>query len=260
MPTQNDNIGAIRRRLGFPLPDSPSDPLLMQLLLDQTAHYTASLANTRNHWSVDKYDQSVSAGTEDYVVPAGQNFGRPFLVHTADPNDPYHSRREIPIVLMQDADLRYVGPQQSGLVADHTATEVIFYRRYENWFVRFVPIPGGSATYSIWYETVYEYGSPDENIGVNAFHHLLRVQAALSALPHCGWRDMTLATQPKMWDMKVKALRDSLVYDEAKFQKEFNSYRAQSSREGVSQKVPYGGYEYDVGALSVGAFSGGFGW
>lgn len=259
MPTHNDNLAAIRRRLGSPSPDAPSDPLLMQLLIDQTAHYTAGLANTVNHWSVDRWQLSVDAGSEDCLVTA-PNFGRPFLLYTTDDTDTYHVRREVPIVLMQDADLRYAGPQQAGSVAGHSATQVIFYRRNETWYARFVPIPGGPAAYEVWYETVYEYGSPGDNVGLNAFHHLLRVQTAISALPHCAWRGMSVMENPQAWTTKLEALRASLVYDEQKFQKEFNSYKAQTSREGVSSKQPYGGWEYDAGAVGGGALAGGWGF
>lgn len=257
MPTHSDNIAAIRRRLGMPLADAPSDPMLMQLLIDQVANFTASLANTRNHWRVDKTLLTVNEGQEDYLIGAG-DFGRPFLVHTVDETDTYHVRREIPIVLMQDADHRYVGAQQSGMVASHSAVEAIFYRQYENWYVRFVPIPGGNASYQIWYETVYDYGSPGDNVGLNAFHHLLRVQTAISALPHCAWRDVSLQSNAKGWETKVRALRDSLAYDEQKFDKEFRSYKAQSSREGVSSKLGYAS-DFDL-PLGGGTLTSGWGW
>jgi hypothetical protein len=259
MPTHSDNIAAIRRRLGMPTADAPSDPLLMQLLIDQAANFTASLANTRNHWSVDHVALTVNEGQEDYLIAAG-SFGRPFLVYTTDETDTYHVRREIPIVLMQDADQRYLGAQQAGTggVNEHSAAEVVFYRQYQNWYARFVPIPGGTATYQIWYEATYEYGSPSDDVGLSAFHHLLRVQAAISALPHCAWRDVSVMSNPKAWEMKVKALRDSLVYDEQKFEKEFKSYRAQSSREGVSSKLGYAPGFDDAGG--GGSMANGWGW
>jgi hypothetical protein len=208
---------------------------------------------------VDKTVLTTGSGSEDYLLAAA-NFGRPFLVYTTDASDTYHVRREIPIVLMQDADLRYFGPQQSGFSDSHSAAAIVFYRQFENWYARVAPIPGGTSTYEIWYEATYEYGSPGDSVGLSAFHHLLRVQTAISALPHCAWRGMSLTENPKAWEMKVKALRDSLVYDEVKYQKEFDSYRAQSSREGVGSKQPYGGWDYDMGSVGGGALSGGYGF
>jgi len=242
----------------MPLPDAPSDPQLMQLLIDQSANFTVGLANTSNHWSVDKVTLTVNEAQEEYLINAA-NFGRPFLVYTTDESDTYHVRREIPIVLMQNADQLYSGSQQGGGgYGAHSAAAMVFYRKFQNWYARFVPIPGGTATYEIWYESLYEYGSPQDDVGLSAFHHLLRAQTAISALPHCAWRDMSLMVNPKAWEMKVKALRDSLVYDEQKYDREFKSYKAQSSREGVSDKI---GYAPDFDATTNGgAMVNGWGW
>ena len=258
--THEENLSAIRRRLGYPLGDAPSDPQLMQLLVDQLANYNAELANTVNHWSVDHYQLPVNQGQEDYLVTA-PNFGRPFLVYSVDGTDPYHARREIPIRLLQDADQLYSGPQQSYSSLDDTLTAICFYRRYENWMARAVPIPGGPGTYEVWYETVYEYGSPSDQIGLSAFHHLLRVRTAISALPLVEWRDCSPRLNAAGWQMKVAALRDSLVLDDVRFTKQFNSYKAQSSREGIGMKIPWGSMSgVDDDGIGAGRMASGWGW
>ncbi len=241
------NIGMIRRRLGHPLPDGPDDQQLLQLLVDQLLHHHAQLVNTRNHWAVDKWTLNTSSGVEDYIVAAG-NFGRPFLVYTVDDTNPYHVRREVPISLLQDADRRYVGPKQTDSALAHTSVEVCFYRRQGlGWYVRTVPVPSMSSSYEIWFESNYEYTAPSEAPGLESFHHLVRVQAAIGALPFCRWRDMSPTQNPQGWQMQMAALRDSLLHDEQKFQKEFDSYKAMSSREGVNNKIGYApGYETDM--------------
>ena len=144
----------IRSRLGNPLPGSPDDQQLLRLLTDQLTHHSAQLVNTRNHWSIDKWQVVVQSGLEDYLITAN-NFGRPVVCYTIDPSDPYHVRREIPFSLIQDVDRRYQGPQQNFAVTRHSAVQMVFYRKEgQGWFVRPVPIPGDSSSYEIWYETV----------------------------------------------------------------------------------------------------------
>lgn len=260
MPTNEQNIAIIRRRLGQPLPQFPDDQTLLTLLIDQLMHHSAQLVNTRNHWSIEKWTLTVSSGLEDYVV-AAQNFGRPFLVYTIDTSDTYHVRREIPFSLMQDADRRYDGPQQSGAssASGHSAAEMVFYRKEgQGWFVRPVPIPGDTAQYEIWYETNYAYGSLGDTPGLEAFHHLVRVQTAISALPFCRWLGMSPAENGKEWALFSGAIRDALAHDEGKFQRAFDNYKAQASREGVSSKIGYA-QDYESSPFGVGTMIGGYG-
>ena len=258
MPTLDENIAAIRRRLRNPLPDSPSDPQLMQLLIDEVMNQQAELGNTRNHYSVDSTPVTVSAGIEDYDIQ-GANFGRPFLIYTVDDTDQYHHRREVPILLMQDADRVYDGPQRTYSTYKHTAEVMVFYRQFENWKMRPVPIPGGSGTYQVWFETLYEYGSPEDSVGLPGFQNLLRVRTAISALPFCAWHNMSLLDNPRAWEMQVKALRDSLLLDEARFARQFASYRAQASKEGIHSKIPWGS-AMDGDDLSAGTMASGWGF
>ena len=189
--TNEQNIAIIRRRLGHPLPDAPDDGVILTALIDQIAHHTTQLAVSRNHWAVEKWTLFVQPGIEDYPITAA-NFGRPFLMYTIDPTDIYHVRREIPFSMFQDTDRRYIGSQQASLMAAnrHSASQVVFYRKEgQGWFVRPVPIPGGTASYELWYETNYNYGSLGDSPGLDCFHHLLRVQTALSVLPSCEWAE-----------------------------------------------------------------------
>lgn len=259
MPTNTQNVALIRRRLGNPAEDSPSDNTIMEFLVDNLLNFQASLVNTRNHWSVYNWTLQVSSGVEDYPVSAG-DFGRPFLVYTVNPQDAYHWRREIPFSLMQDADRRYQGPQQSQSAYPHSAAEMVFYRVGQQWYVRPVPIPGQSAQYQVWYETNYNYASPSDIVGLEAFQNLVRVQTALSALPHVAWRGMSPLENAKAWEAKIRMIAASLQHDESKYQKNFNDYRASSMRDGVNVKQGYAP-SYDGGDMTgLGAMIQGYGY
>lgn len=258
MPTNQQNVALIRRRLGNPLDDQPSDATLMEFLVDNLLNFQASLNNTRNHWSVYNWTLQAVSGTEDYLVSA-TDFGRPFLVYTVNSSDAYHTRREVPFSLMQDADQRYNGPQQSPSAYGHSAAEIVFYRVGQTWYARLVPIPGASGTYEVWYETNYAYASPSDTVGLEAFHNLIRVQTAISALPQVAWRNMSPMENPNAWLMKVKAMKESLLHDEMKYQKNFNDYRASSMRDSVNNKLGYAP-DYGDGGAGIGSMASGFGW
>jgi len=256
MPTNAQNVALIRRRLGNPAEDSPSDNTLMEFLVDNLLNFQASLVNTRNHWSVSNWTLQTAAGVEDYLVTA-TDFGRPFLAYTVDPTDTYHWRREVPFSLMQDADMRYQGPQQTQSAYPWSASELVFYRVGQTWYARTVPIPGQSAQYEIWYETNYNYASPSDVVGLEAFQNLVRVQTALSALPQVAWRGCSPMENPEAWKLKVQAMAIALDRDEKRFQKQFDDYRASSSRDGVNVKRGYapdfdGADTYGVGVMISG--------
>lgn len=259
MPTNQQNIALIRSRLGNPLPNSPDDQQILLSLTDQLTHHSAQLVNTRNHWSVDKWTLTVQSGLEDYLITAN-NFGRPFVCYTIDLSDPYHVRREIPFSLLQDADKRYQGPQQNFSVSKHSAVEMVFYRKEgQGWYVRPVPIAGDSSQYEIWFETMYEYGSMGDAPGATAFHHLVRVQAAIAMLPFCHWPGISPQEDAKTWQIQVTAMRDSLLHDEIKFQKVFDVYKSQLSREGVNGKLGYAN-DYEYRPYAVGVMVNGYGF
>lgn len=258
--TNEQNLAIIRRRLGHPLPEAPDDGTLLTMLVDQIAHHTTQLSVTRNHWSVERWTLTVRSGIEEYPVTAA-NFGRPFLLYTIDPTDQYHFRREIPFSLLQDVDRRYVGPETAAPRAqnEHTAVLVSFYRKEgQGWFIRPTPIPGNDAQYELWYEANYNYGSMGDAPGLDAFHHLLRVETALSALPYCEWPGLSMKEDLPAWQAKIGLLRDTLIRDEMMFRQAFNNYKAAASRDGVTTKLGYAP-ESDVWPVGIGPMAGGYG-
>lgn len=262
MSTVIENISQIRLRLKEPNPHEPSDPQILNILIEHIHDHCAQLQNTANHWSVGWTEIQTSDGQEDYIIPAG-DFGRPFLVYTDDPTTEFHHRREIPFSLLQNVDQRYAGPAKSGSSGTtHSACEISFFRSGPASpvaFARFTPIPGESSTYKIGYEANYEFGSLADTPGISSFHHLIRVETALSVLPLCEWGDISIKEKPDEWRLQAQALRDALLHDEEKYQKRFDSYKANSSRAGVSQKLGVG-WQYEEEWGYGGSMVDGYGW
>lgn len=253
MATNAQNLSAIRLRLGEPDPHCPSRFQLLNIFIDHVANHRAALLNTRSHWDVESWTLNVSDGDEDIPITA-PNFGRPFLVYTTDASNEFHVRREIPFSLLQDTDQRYQGPQKT-VAQGHSAVEISFYRRGSSspqWYARVTPIAGASATYEVFYEAGYTLASLGDSPGLSPFHQLIRVQTALSALPLCAWGDISIRQNPNAWKLQTGALRDVFLHDEAIFKKEFDSYRALSTKEGVSRKRGEG-WQYETGVHGGGA-------
>lgn len=260
--THSANLALIRQRLKEPGPQTPTDLQLLNILLEHVADHCAQLQNSRNHWSIGSYSLQVSQGVEDYLIAAA-DFGRPFLVYSTDPTDPYHVRREVPFSLLQDAEQRYQGPQQTQSASPWNAVEISFFRQGPSapaWYARPTPIPGASATYVVMYEADYAFGSLGDSPGLSPFHHLIRVQTALSAICLCEWADITILKNPQAWKLQADALKETFLHDEEIYQKRFDQYKANSSRDGVNQKRGVGyWYEQDYG-YGDGYIVNGYGW
>jgi len=260
MSSLSTNLQLIRQRLLEPDPSAPQQHILLNILLEKVADHTLQLGNTRQHWAVNHTTLTTSSGTEDYLITAA-DFGRPFLVYTTDASDPYHVRREVPFSLIQDTEYRYLGPQQYNSQL-HSAVEISFYRTpvmAPAWYARPVPIPGGTVTYEIWYDCFYDPGSLEDTPGLSSFHHLIRCETALDALPGCAWGSVSLTENSNAWETKCKALALVLSNAIAKYQKQFNDYKAQSTREGVNQKLGMG-RDYEQDFMPVGRMTNGYGW
>lgn len=259
MPTTLENLSQVRTLLDDPDAQRPSDRTLWEILSNNIQHQLSQMQNSGAQWAVNDWSLTATSGTEDYLVTA-TDFGKPFMMYTEDPTDVYTPRVEIPFAMMQNADQFYRGPRQVYSTSDNipTAQLASFYRKADGWYVRLTPVPGGSATYRIWYETLP--GAPDSlgtTPGMSPFHHLLRVQTALAALPYCGWGDVSLrgsADGVKRWQTKTQALALSLKDQEAKYQREFSTYLGTLMQAGVEQRQGFGDGAYDDSSFGYGWF------
>lgn len=247
MATLRSNLAGMRTLLGYPDPHEPGDPLLFALLSNQVQHHHNQLQNGQGHWSVDQFDLTVGGSPEDTLIAAG-NVGKPFWVHTVDPNNISHVRREVPFVLLQNIGQFYEGPQQLETGGLHSVQYFTIYRRAGAWYAKPTPIPGTAENYVIWFETGDAPKSLGDEAGLSPFQHLIRTQAALAALPHCAWtgaRFNGTDREAAAWERKTRALALSLGQDEQKFQKEFSTYLGTLMQAGVEAREGFGdGYDW----------------
>ena len=243
MPSLNENLTTIRLLLDRPDPEKPGDQMLLQLLIHQVQHHLNQLQNSSAQWSVDRLLLISSNGQEDYLISA-DNFGKPFFVETSDSSDISFVRREVPFVMLQNKNAFYQGVQQTQISESHTAQLISFYRTGESWFARLTPIPGGSKTYTVWYETAnISAVTLDASSGLSPFQSLICVQTALSALPACAWgpiRAESTGPEGEAWVRKTTALAVARGREEERFQKEFSTYIGTLMQSGIEARTPFG--------------------
>lgn len=258
MPGVLENMSMVRGLLDDPDPQKPSDRILFQVFGNQVAHHLSQLQNSGAPWGVLDWQLVAQPGQEDYLI-AAQDFGKPFWVHTEDPGDPFRARSEVPFCLLQNAEQFYTGPRQIMSTSDNvpTATVISFYRKFESYYARITPVPGGTAYYRVWYEIAP--GMPrnlGDSPGLTAFHHLIRVQTAGAALPYCQWGDIKIdAPEPKdreAWRFKTKALAEALSSQAAQFQKEFSTYIGTLMQPGIEARDGFGPEALDEWGFGIG--------
>ncbi len=243
MPTLNENLTAIRLLLDKPDDQRPSMDLLFQLLGDQVQHHHNQLQNSSAQWSVANYTLTTSPGVEDYLVVAA-DFGKPFFVYAEDATNNAFVRREIPFVMLHNIDQFYMGVRAPQLTDQHAVQFISFYRSSGAWYARVTPIPASTKDYVVWYETAavptLALGSTE---GLSPFNHLIRVQTALAALPHCGWGEFhpeALGEKGNVWERKIRTLAAARTAEEVKYQKEFSTYLGTIMQAGVAPRDGYG--------------------
>jgi hypothetical protein len=261
MPNVVENLAMVRRLLDSPDPSRPGNGALFEFFGNQVMHHQSRLQNSGAPWDVRDYLLTVNPGTEDYIVPAG-DFGKPFLVYTEDQTDLYRPRVEIPFSLIQNTDLFWSGPRQVHTTNDNTNSAVLFtfYRKSGGFYARLTPVPGGSASYRIWYEVAPAApGSLGETAGLSPFHHLIRIQTAIAALPYCAWGNLAVDAEKdkyvERWKAKCRALGDVFLKQEEQFDHEFSTYIGSLMQSSAEAREGFGDdYMMDDCGYGAGSF------
>lgn len=260
MPTIVENLAQVRALLDEPTEQQPSDRILFEILGNQVQHHLNQLQNSSAAWSVREWTINTTAGQEDYLVTA-PDFGKPFLCYFDDPSNTYRPRVEIPFSTLQNVNMFYNGPKQVYNTTQNVpmVSTVTFYATDYAWYMRFTPIPGGATTYKVWYETLtHTPQSLGDTFGLSPFHHLVRTQTALNALPYCKWGEIRIdAEKPhlqKAWQLKTQAMAASLTHQEVQFQRQFDTYIAELMEAGTERRMGFGDGALDDAGFNIGMF------
>jgi len=233
MPTINNIIGGVRLHLRTPSEDKIGDGKIAEYLLRKIDYYLNELNLTDQNWLLEKWQLDVDASTQIYTVnPSSAPFGRPILCETMDESDPFHERREITIVDLQDRDLFYRGPQQAWATAPpHSAITMTFFRSGGQKRVLVEPQPAVSASYRFWFEPsrMLPQSITNDSPFLENFSNLLEVDTALTVLPDCDWPDV-----------KHNRIEKALGADLVRYTAQFDRYKNQDRQEQVNTKRGFG--------------------
>ena len=237
MPTLDQMIVGVRRRLRGPQQQHPSDREIYHSLLDHTKNFYSELSNTGVIW--DEYELTVttSSGQSDYQLN-DTRMGKPYVVFTMDDSNPAHIERTIPIFEMPDLNYQWDLPNDIGssLVdwnGHHSAWRVGHYRRNGFPYLRFKPLPQEAAQYRVMYvigNWADSAALSDEPV-MPEHHHLIEIRAAISQLPFCEWN-----SDLDFNERRMKALAMSLTNDEARFANTFELYNRSLHGQGMNER------------------------
>lgn len=242
--------------LDNPDPSSPNDDLIFLKAADvaQLRHNDAQ--NSPVSWSLRYWDLQATANKDEYLIPDGEQFGKPARIHTIDLNDRYHVTRKIEVSEIQNVDEFYQGPTTAGYSGNlHSAEVFLFYYKFNVPYLKIVPTPSGSSRYRVWFET----GElPEAALGSNlpapgAFHRYFRISTAVACLGYCYWSRLLGDKPEKIEPEKIlqimrsyqKQLTDGLLKQEVEFARSYDDYIETQQQSGTGQPNGYGDWAGD---------------
>src|SRR5262245_16428012 len=103
-------ISEVRRALGRPLEAVLGDEDILMEIWQTVSLYRAKLKLTNEAWVINRFDLTVPGAPITEMTLSADGFGQAFLIHTIDPNNPYHIRRTVDIVKLEQLSMYWPGP------------------------------------------------------------------------------------------------------------------------------------------------------
>ena len=223
-------MGNVRTWLAEPMPNQPSQRLVLNAVKRQTQSMFNQLSNNGQAWDIGDTTLYVTSGQREYQLNVDESFGKPLRVTSEFPGQPSHIPRDIDFFDLQDINYNWQVPDNMAAFmsapdgSNCTAQRISFYRREgvaDNVYVQVSPVPMAPAQYLVLY-TLGNWiaGSSLTDSPVLTEHHqLIEVKAALSLLAATRWYD-----DDKQNETLRGNLARSLVNDRDQFQSDFDSY------------------------------------
>ena len=179
-----------------PMPQRPSRRYLLQLATTNLQSFFNEIQSTGHSWAIGEQPiiLTVASGQSEYLLPVGNEWGRPMDVTTMDPSNPSFIERQIPFFELADQKMDWNAPRNAQTFIDsagHTAQRMSFYKKAfsNDTYVSVWPVPQMSSRYRILY-SVGEWASQmslDDSPLLTQHHALLTVKTAIDALPGSSW-------------------------------------------------------------------------
>lgn len=244
-------VGSIRTLLGRPGYGPVPTHLVLEHLYNEMDHQRNQMNLPNQGWFLSRQNLDVTPDTDEFPISALVGMARfiPLLITTKDDSDPYHVRREIPIVTAQNMDIYYLGPKTSigTPLFPHVASSFTFFtdQNTGQFKAKVTPQHSQTASYDIWYQPDRPL-PPGFTAGyplLEAFTNLIKVATAVDLLPYTLEKD----NSNQVWlDLLGKSLLDQRErYDRAfQIQKQMSFGDQKGPRRGFAcdDEMTYGVY------------------
>lgn len=147
-------ITQIRRALGRPLEAVLGDEDILLEIWENVSMRRAQLKLTNEGWQISRWNINVPAGTTTETSINRGDFGQVFLIHTISPGNPYHIRRTVDIVKLEQLSMYWSGPdalQIGGSPTPHVAQAFAPFNENGQWKIAWAPAHAQACTYQGYY-------------------------------------------------------------------------------------------------------------
>lgn len=230
-------MASVRATLDYPSPETLKNQLLLLKLQEKVEHYFNEMSLTDRNWFLETTILHAKPNEDDYIIPVS-DWGRAVNAETMDLTDPYHYRREIEIIDVQDRNLFYRGTDKAfttvGNSVKHTAMSLGQFRDPNTGEIHILmtPVPSIAADYRIFYEPnrPVPAGLTANLKFLDNFRNLLITDLALTCLPYARLDD------PFKTDLAQTLASDLQAYGRV-----FEEYIQQDRQEQICSKLVWGG-------------------
>lgn len=148
-------ISEVRRALGRPHEAVLGDEDILMEIWQAVSYYRALLKLTNEAWIINRVNLNVPASTATEMNLVADGFGQAFLIHTIDPSNPYHIRRTVDIIKLEQMSMYWSGPDHLQIGGSwwtpHVAMAFAPFNENGIWKIAWAPAHMQSATYKMYY-------------------------------------------------------------------------------------------------------------
>lgn len=234
---------AARVELLNPMPQRPDRRYLLQKSTFVTQSFFNRLQQTGRPWAVcdNPLILTVGGGIGEYLLPVGDEFGRPLDVFTCNTGDPSFIEQQVTFYELGDKHLDWGLPNNSAYPMDnagHSALRMSFFKKgFQNdTYVSVFPVPQTSSQYKI----IYSIGEWASQMALNdspllAQHHAALVyKTALDSIAAAAWW-----ADERENRMRRNELKESLSDQLPLYMKQFNDWARSLTQSRMTYRSTY---------------------
>lgn len=226
-----------------PEPQRPSRRYLLQKATFVTQSFFNRLTQSGRPWAVcdNPLILTVVGGQSEYLLPVGNDWGRPLDVYTADTSNASFSEQQVTFYELADKRLDWGAPSNNAAMLDsagHSAQRMAFYKKgfTNDVWVSIYPVPQTSSQYKI----IYSLGDWAADMALTdspllpQFHSLLVCKTALDSVVAASW-----FSDEKENRIRRRELIDSLSAQLPLYTKQFDAYARSITQPRMSYRSVY---------------------